>query len=198
MNECNSQLKDEAEPKNVYLPKIINKTRKARINAERRLLELDALLKHATLFYSCVTVGLTLIQLFYFDEGSNANRALTFLSVASAVIITICTTYASSQNYAVRAEQMKNCYLELQRLWFQLDNVKQDHPSGEASSHIDLIGERYIDILARTENHLETDYSKESNGFIVIFKRPLNYFVLRFLIYVFPILLGIGFYCFAI
>lgn len=195
MSKSKNKMKENRIPKASYLQDIISKTRKARINAECRLLELDALLKHATLFYSCITVALTLVQLFYVDEGSNASRTLSFLSVVSAIIITICTTYASSQNYAVRAEQMKTCYLELQRLSLQLDDVDQEAESCGTSLRIDSIGEKYVDVLARTENHLQTDYYGAGAFCFSINGKSLNYFVLRFLVYVLPILLGAGFCC---
>lgn len=175
----------ESENKTRYLPVIIGKTRKARIEAERRLLRLDALSKHASVFYACLTTLLSLASVFLDYKG------LPFLSIASAVVVAICTVYSSAQNYGVRAEKMKACYLELQRLHLMLDG-RQDCKEDGAESIVDEIGRRYVDILERTENHTPRDYEIASKD-IGKRKDRLRWFCIRLCVYIAPVLAGIVF-----
>lgn len=59
----------EIKTKLEYLPILLDKTRKSRIEAERRLLKLDALAKHACVYYACVTTLLSLSTLFFDYKG---------------------------------------------------------------------------------------------------------------------------------
>lgn len=181
----------EKQPLDRYLPQLIENTRSARIQSEKRLLEFDALLKHATIYYACITTLLSIVPLFLGDTFESWQDRITFLSIASAIIITICTIYASGQNYAVRAEQMRHAYLDLQRLWLQIDTLKVD--SEEYENALSEIAGRYVDIVASTENHTESDYlfgvgDKVTDADETI--RRARYILLRFMVYIgLPILL---------
>lgn len=174
-----------------YLPQLIENTRSARIQSEKRLLEFDTLLKHATIYYACITTLLSIVPLFLSSSFGSWEDRITFLSIASAIIITICTIYASGQSYAVRAEQMRHAYLELQRLWLQIDTLKVD--SEEYENALSEIAGRYVDIVASTENHTESDYlfgvgDKVTDADETI--RRARYILLRFMVYIgLPILL---------
>lgn len=174
-----------------YLPRLIENTRKARIQSEKRLLELDTLLKHTTIYYACLTTLLSIVPLFLSSSYKLWQDRIMFLSIASAIIITICTIYASGQNYAVRAEQMRHAYIELQRLWIRVDNLKVDSAKDEAA--LSEIAERYVDIVASTENHTESDYlfgvgEKVTDSDKSI--RRARYLFLRFMVYIgLPIIL---------
>lgn len=175
----------EKKTKEQYLPDIIEKTRAARIKTEKRLLELDALLKHATIFYACITALLSILPLFIDRTHASCLNRISFLSIASAFIITTCTIYASGQSYAVRAEQVKHAYLELQRLWFRLDN--DVHPQSVGPIDVDTIGERYIDIVASTENHSDEDWIFSKEGKATKLQQAcklLRYVFLRLMVYV--------------
>lgn len=178
---------DDCEyPKDYYLPLLIKNTRAARIQAEKRLLGLDALVKHATVYYSCLTLILSLAPLFLTGASETTKNVLSFLSIASAAIITICTMYVSGQNYAVRAERMKFVYLELQRLWLEVDSAKARLEELELIKEMDAIGDRYVDIVASTENHTEEDYStgKEGGNIAARRYREIRIWGLRAFIYV--------------
>lgn len=176
--------------KEEYLPDIIQMTRKARIEAERRLLRSNALLSHATIYYACTTTLLTLVPLF-FDISHGALRAIPFLSSFSAIVITLCSTYASAQNYGVRAEQMRESYLAMQELLFELDRIPNS--AEPRPTDIDGISRRYIEILQRTENHLPIDYEiAEKNHRAIVCNYITNFFV-RLLIYVAPVLASAAF-----
>lgn len=168
-----------------YLPQLIKNTRSARIQSEKRLLEFDTLLKHATVYYACISTLLSIVPLFLNSSIGIWKDRITFLAIASAIIITVCTIYASGQNYAVRAEQMRHAYIELQRLWLRIDNLKAE--STKDRGILFEIAERYVDIVASTENHTENDYlfgvkEKVTDGDEII--RLTRYFFLRFIVYI--------------
>lgn len=175
----------ETENKFEYLPGLIDKTRKSRIEAERRLLRSDALSKHACVYYACITILLSLSTIF-FDY-----RGLPFLSLASTIVVALCTVYASSQNYGIRAEQMKQCYLELQKLHLRFDN-KRILEEAEAQELANDVGEQYVEIVQRTENHLPRDYGL-ATGQTERIANDLRWIVIRACVYVFPILFSIVF-----
>lgn len=168
-----------------YLPQLIKNTRSARIQSEKRLLEFDTLLKHATVYYACISTLLSIVPLFLNSSIGIWKDRITFLAIASAIIITVCTIYASGQNYAVRAEQMRHAYIELQRLWLRIDNLKAE--STKDRGILFEIAERYVDIVASTENHTENDYlfgvkEKVTDGDEII--RLTRYIFLRFMVYI--------------
>ena len=173
------------EQKYEYLPGLIKKTRLSHIHAEKRLLALDTLTKHATLYFACWTSVLTLLTLFI------ASRALTLLSIIAAFITTLCTLYASSQNYGLRAAQMKQSYLDLQSLWLEFDNLDQENKK-EKAKFADEAGMQYINILVRTENHIQVDfdnrYEKDLDQELC---ERVKYCSVRLCIYVLPILLSL-------
>lgn len=169
-----------------WLYDLITKTRKSRIESERRLLALDALVKHATVYYACLTVLLTLFSLFFDYTG------ISFLSIASAVIIAICTAYASAQNYAVRAERMKECYLDLQVLLFKLDGCREEGMETRESI-VQEVSKQYSEILKRTDNHLTRDYMIAMQNDLWCKMDKLRYYFTRLCVYVIPVLVGIVF-----
>lgn len=176
----------EPQSKFEYLQTLIWKTRLAHIHAEKRLLALESLTQHATLYFACWTSALTLLTLF------NTSRILTLLSIVVAVITTLCTVYASSQNYGVRALQMRQSHLDLQELWLEFDDAKNKDDVAKAK-FADEAGKRYVDILSKTENHKQIDYeatekcSSEGQTFLHL----LTYLSVRFCVYCLPVLLGL-------
>ena len=170
-----------------YLQDLIKKTRLAHINAERRLLALDALTRHASLYFACWTLTLTLLTLFF--KSTN----LTLLSVVASIITTLCTLYASSQSYGVRAAQMKQSYLELQSLWLEFDSAERMSETAERKADFaDRAGERYVEILSQTENHTLEDYESSTNQSRKDVSNSLaKYLACRFCIYVLPVVVGL-------
>lgn len=146
-----------AEDKFDYLQGMIKRTRLAHIAAEKRLLLLDLLTKHATVYYACWTVGLSLATLF------SDSKCLLFLSIVSSIVVALFTVYAASQNYAVRAEQMKSSYIQLQELWLEFDSSfinESDRPK-----FADWAGDKYVSVIKQTENHLSQDDEHSHSGF---------------------------------
>lgn len=140
----------QAIPKREYLPEIISKSRLSHIEAERRLVRYDQLVKRANIYYACWMVLFSLLS-FCFPEF----QLVSFLAIALAVMLTIVTVFASLQDYGSRAFEMRSSYLEMQKLWLELDSVPEDE---DIDKRADRIGEAYISVLMRTENHTTTDF----------------------------------------
>lgn len=149
-----SNLKGGANLKNPakreYLPDAIEKTRRARMEAERRLLFCDRLGKVANAAFACWTTVFALLA-FAFPNS----QWIAFVTVGSSVTLAIVSFCTSAQNYGVRAAQMKVNYIGLHRLWLELDNADVVNNPDERA---DRIGERYLDLLSCSENHSEGDY----------------------------------------
>ena len=113
------EASQSSERKFQYLYDDIEKTRKAHIQAEKRLLSCDALARHASVYYACLTTVLSIALLVLpADEGLSA------IALGMATVTTMCTIYASSQNYGGRAVQMRYSYLAMQKLLFDMDSRK--------------------------------------------------------------------------
>lgn len=144
-----SQLNEE---KYRYLYDSIEKTRKARIQTEKRLLSWDALARHASVYYACLTTVLSIV-LFVLP----ADMGLSAMALAMATVTTMCTIYASSQNYGVRALQMRYSYLAMQKLLFDMDSQEATEPKNKLEI-ADEVGDKYNAILHQTENHTTSDF----------------------------------------
>ena len=128
-------------------------TRNARIEAERRLLEYDTLVRHANLWCACLTATLSMLSVFLKSD------CFAFVSAASAVVLTITLFYASSRSYAEKASRMKSCYTELQGLSIEASRILFSNEDNREDSMAEL-GQRYVEILSRTDNHSEKDYER--------------------------------------
>lgn len=133
-----------------YLPSLIEKTRKAHIQAEKRLLYFDQLTKHANVYYACLTVLFSLLS-FCFPH----HQLVAFLAIGMAVTLTVVAVFASMQDFGSRAIEMRYSYISLQKLWFELDGELKNETAEERA---DRIGIEYVHLLERTENHTDEDY----------------------------------------
>lgn len=165
--------------KSEYLYGIVEKTRKARMNSERRLLELDLFVRHVNVYYACLTTALTVASIRFANSS-----VLPTLSALSAVLLTIWTMYTSSQNYALKAMEMRTCYLDLQKLLFDMDRPQSDPLSCDE----DAAGDRYHEILKRSENHTSEDYFQKEGAVILGCRlgHPQHYYWKRIAAYGIP------------
>lgn len=118
--------------KKEYLPYVIEKTRAARMEAERRLLFCDRLGKVANASFACWTTVFALLA-FVFPNS----QWLAFVTVGSSVTLAIVSFCTSAQDYGIRAAQMRANYIGLHRLWLELDNADVVNNPDE---HADRIG----------------------------------------------------------
>jgi hypothetical protein len=118
-------------------------TRKARINLERRLISYARLIDWLIPWYSVVLIALAIIP---FPE----HRNFANVSTVGAVLILVASVIASSQNYRIRALQIREQYIELDEIHYKLTKSTDD----ERERLVALYHER----LKSTENHSNWDY----------------------------------------
>lgn len=174
---------DDRKQLGSYLPELIEKTYKARCEAERRYLESDALASHANVYCACLTAILSLISLFM------DNPIIPYLSLASAIVLALATVYATTRDYKTKAFQTRLCYNELQNLWFHVDALLDENPADLNHRMLDA-ADSYSQILKRYDNHLPKDYQKvQGSKDQASCKRYFEYFAIRVAVYCGPIIL---------
>lgn len=118
-------------------------TRKCRINLERRLLSYARLTEWLIPWYSVTLIAIAMLPV--------AQKSMISLaSTIGAVLILAASIITSSQNYRLRALQIRQQYVEMDRLRLRLLETK-----GAARS---ALVEQYEKELAATENHSNWDY----------------------------------------
>lgn len=120
-------------------------TRKAKIKAERRLLNLDYYSQFLLLWYSSFLVCYSIYSLV--NPAGNNEAAIM---VALSVLILVLTLFVNNMNYKGRALLIKQCYEKLSVIYTDAkNNVEQL-----------TIDKEYQAILSASENHLERDFIK--------------------------------------
>jgi hypothetical protein len=119
-------------------------TRKARIQAESRLLKSHKLTQTLLLWYSLASVFVAVTLLKFSDFSSNIDLLFTCFSI----FILGVTLFSSNAQYVQKADAFKGNYIALQHLYFELCEI--DPPT---KAH----QEKYQDLLNSTENHQEVD-----------------------------------------
>ncbi|SFJ23983.1 hypothetical protein SAMN02910355_1731 [Terrisporobacter glycolicus] len=123
-------------------------TRKARINASERLLYLEKFIQYVNIYYSCFLCILSVYGL------TTTNYKIGIISAIISIILTILIVYLNSQKFGDRAQQLKSNYIDLQKLYFKLNNIDEN-----ATSLIQYQNE-YAELLSNCENHSSHDYYK--------------------------------------
>lgn len=119
-------------------------TKKSRIKAERRLLNLDFYSQSLLLWYSIFLVGYSIFSLVNPASG-NAESAVM---IALSVLVLVMTLFISNMNFKGRAMLMKQCYEQLSIIYTK-SMVTTDF------AELDI---EYQRILSISENHSEQDY----------------------------------------
>lgn len=119
------------------------KTRKARINTAERLNGYVKFIKFLNVYYSCSIIVINLIDI------SNSKYNFEILLLAMSIILTISIIFLDSQQYLERSEKIKNCYIDLQKIYYDINEKNLVEKR-----------EEYYEILRRNENHSEFDYYK--------------------------------------
>jgi len=124
-------------------------TRKTRIYAEKRL-------NFRSELYQILIIWYSLILLFFatwtnFDtESSISDLLIIFGSFA----ILVFSVYIYSQKFQERASNMRNCYINLERIYQKLTKAEESNQSNQ----IDQLYSEYLSSIANIENHTEYDY----------------------------------------
>ncbi|MEB8015679.1 SLATT domain-containing protein [Raoultella ornithinolytica] len=121
-------------------------TRKAKMKAERRLLNLDFYSQLLLLWYSSFLVCYSIYSLV--KPPANDNEAV--IMVALSVLILVLTLFINNMNYKGRAMLIKQCYEKLSVVY----------TASLSSATNTTLDENYQSILALSENHLERDFIK--------------------------------------
>jgi hypothetical protein len=121
-------------------------TRKSKIKAERRLLNLDYYSQFLLLWYSSFLVCYSIFTLVK-PAGNNEEAAIM---VALSVLILVLTLFINNMNYKGRAMLIKQCYEELSVIY----------TSSLTCNDLPVLDKNYQAILASSENHLERDFVK--------------------------------------
>jgi hypothetical protein len=131
-------------------------TRKSKIKAERRLLNLDTYSQILLLWHSVFLVFYSIYTLVNPVKSSSESAIMVALSVS----ILILTLFINNMNYKGRAMLLKQSYEQLSLIY-----TKAISSHGHDLAQLD---KDYQSILAASENHLELDFIKaivdESNN----------------------------------
>ncbi|MDO6512597.1 SLATT domain-containing protein [Neptuniibacter sp. 2_MG-2023] len=123
-------------------------TRKARINAESRLLSNHHCLDLLLLWYSLIAVFVSIWLLAYVDNSKQVSVVFTCFSV----FILAVTLFGSNARFAHRAAQFKDNYISLQELYF---SIKGSSKEDENKHRLE-----YKRLLELAENHEPIDDTK--------------------------------------
>jgi hypothetical protein len=127
-------------------------TRKCRIVASERVKRENDLFQSLIVYYSIILVGLSI-----WDIQSNLKPSKSSLLILIAsVTLSLFSTFVASKNYNERHFNLKNCYIELDKLYIRLKEI--ENQGVKTSTQIEDITEKYNNILKCVENHSELDY----------------------------------------
>ena len=179
------------------LERVVDFTRRARMEASDRLISSERFIQNINIYYSCFTVILSILCLL------DNNPVLSIISTLLTSILAISIVFLNAQHYGDRAQQFHDNFLELYQLLF---DVRAAIRSREYTHTHDL-EVRYIELLKSIENHTQQDflqilslkdrtrarrdkdYKKQFSGLskaCFIIKRIITC-VLKILIWLFPI-----------
>ncbi|MCH7382438.1 SLATT domain-containing protein [Acinetobacter dispersus] len=130
-------------------------TRKAKIENEARLLRYDFHGQILLLWYSFISVAMSILTLSEssFLKKTIGNSAIdSQLLVVFSVLSLFVSTFVISQNFKERAARIKDSYEQLKHLY---EKLKDNENSEDIQKKL---FEEYEIILKNSENHLEKDY----------------------------------------
>lgn len=139
---------NKTENPNEKLQNQIWTTRASRINAEKRLLHNEQFVQWINIYYSCVTVAVSICLLLRPDQ------IFSLLTTTMTIALLVVVLFFKSLRFSERAFDFRRIYTELQKLEFQLNRKDLDIDTIEA------IQNKYCDLMAEGENHITFDYYK--------------------------------------
>lgn len=154
-------------------------TRKARINAEQRLLRYQNL---SDWLVPWISANLIIINLL---PNASSNKYISIFNIYLSIIILIASIIINSKQFAVRAFNMKAHYIKLDSLLYK---IKSDE------KNISLYEEEYNSLLNQIENHARIDYlklaielknNKDTTVNKLTWKDKLYYYFYNFIFYFF-------------
>lgn len=175
----------------LYLYNQMQATKNCRVNASHRLNSNGAFSEFINVYYSVVTVTLSILSIFLRDSdfGNILSISATILSIA----LTISITYANSIKFKEKAQKSKDSFTSIQKLQYQLSNIKKD--DYDTLNRIEM---DYTKILEEYDLHIPFDYQTyvlESNQLsqkdrAVYFQKYKSHkywtFIIRIILVIFP------------
>jgi hypothetical protein len=142
------------------LKKRIELTRRARIQASKRLRKKHELYEKITYFYSVLILVLSIW--FIGDFGSDIDSSVvTKILLILSLSLTFFTMYINIKNYKERASAFESNYMSLEVLFNKVERMGTNVESITEDSIKELHRE-YEKLLLEKENHLDIDYMKSS------------------------------------
>lgn len=125
-------------------------TRKARINYEKRLLLYSRVSEFAIPWYSLLVIIISIIPIGF------EKIIIDSVAICGSLTVLIISVIASSQDFKLQANSVKNQYITLDLLTSESARLE------EASDHDGLLqcNQKYLDNLRNTSNHSYYDFLK--------------------------------------
>lgn len=131
-------------------------TRLSRIHSEKRLLEIENFCRFLNVYYSFLTIVLSILAFLNKDETSS------LLAIIMSILLLVAILYLDSQKCYVRARNFRKNYTSLYRLELQLKHI-----SCTEKDNILAVEKKYCDLIDSNSNHTTFDYYcalADSNG----------------------------------
>lgn len=130
------------------LERVVDFTRRARMEASDRLISSERFIQNINIYYSCFAVILSILCLF--DD----NNVLAIISTVLTSILAISIVFLNAQHYGERAQQFHDNFLELYQLLFDIRAAIRS--KDYAQTHNFEVC--YIELLKSIENHTQQDF----------------------------------------
>ena len=141
-------LKDYQELLN--LERTVRITYRNRIQAANRLLGTEAFLQGINIYYSCISVVLSVLSLL------SSSREVSVWATIISAILAVSIVYLNAQKYGSRSQELKTNYIALHRLLYE---IYEAVASNEAN--LSKLTTEYCDLLQTSENHTDLDYLRQ-------------------------------------
>lgn len=122
-------------------------TRLSRIHSEKRLLEIENYCRFLNVYYSFLTIVLSILAYLYKEE------MLSLFAIIMSIFLLIAILFLDSQKFYERARNFRKNYTSLYRLELQLQH--NSHLDNESISSIE---KQYCKLMDSNNNHTTFDY----------------------------------------
>lgn len=127
-------------------------TRKCRIEASERVKKDNDLFQRLLVYYSIILVALSILDM---QSKLNTSKS-SLLILISSVALSLFSMFVVSRNYNERYINLKNCYIELDKLYMILKEM--ENSNNIDSEKLETMVDCYNNILKCVENHNEYDF----------------------------------------
>lgn len=148
-DERNPEIASDSELKALQeLERVVDFTRRARMEASDRLISSEQFIQNINIYYSCFVVILSILCLF------DNSKVLAIISTVLTSILAISIVFLNAQHYGERAQQFHDNYLELYQLLFEIRTAIRKKDYQETPK----LESRYIVLLKSIKHHTQQDF----------------------------------------